>query len=250
MKYELLADQKKVIGDITVYRIRALKDFAHVKAGDLGGWIQSEANLTQSGLCWVGGEAIARDFAQVSGDAVLMGRSVAMKECEISGDSVVAGFAVITDSVKISNNAYVCDNAQVSGGALVFDNAQISGDASIIGGQVYGCSRVEGHAAVTGNAIVCGAAFLSGDAFVSGDAIIYDTDRYLTISPFGADALTLTAHRDKELGIRVNVGEFSGSVSDLTAYAAAKDGVTVAEMQEHSAMIAFIEAALPPHDDE
>ena len=30
----------------TLYRIRALKDFSNIKKGDLGGWIQTEDNLS------------------------------------------------------------------------------------------------------------------------------------------------------------------------------------------------------------
>lgn len=249
MKYELLADQKKAIGDITVFRIRALKDFAHVKAGDLGGWVQGEQNLTQSGLCWVGDEAIARDFAQVSGDAVLLKRAIAMGECEISGDAVVGGYAVISDMVRVADNAYVCDDAQISGSALIFDNAQILDNATITGGQVYGNAKVSGSAVVEGEAIVSGNAILGGKAHVSGDAIIYDTDRYFTIYPAGESALTLTAHRDKELGIRVNVADFSGGVDELTAIAIGNN-VSAKEMDEVAAVVTFIKVALPAHDDE
>lgn len=37
----------------TLYSIRALRDFGDVKAGDFGGWIESEDNLSQAGDCWV-----------------------------------------------------------------------------------------------------------------------------------------------------------------------------------------------------
>ena len=53
-RYELTDESKKVCGH-TVYRIRALKKFrsescyAWVYVGDLGGWVESEANLSQEG---------------------------------------------------------------------------------------------------------------------------------------------------------------------------------------------------------
>ena len=40
-----------------LYRIQALKDFARAKAGDIGGYIESESNLSQSGNAWVYGDA-------------------------------------------------------------------------------------------------------------------------------------------------------------------------------------------------
>ena len=41
MKYKLLLEDTKIVGDQTLYRIQALKDFGNVKAGDLGGYIGS-----------------------------------------------------------------------------------------------------------------------------------------------------------------------------------------------------------------
>jgi len=60
-KYELTDETIDRHGH-TLYRIRALQDIPghDVKTGDLGGFIESEANLNQEGDCWV------RDNAQVS----------------------------------------------------------------------------------------------------------------------------------------------------------------------------------------
>lgn len=57
-KYEL-TDATKVINGVTLHRIRALIDIpVHgVKAGDLGGWIEAERNLSQKGAAWVADEA-------------------------------------------------------------------------------------------------------------------------------------------------------------------------------------------------
>ena len=46
-----------------LFRIKALVSFASVKAGDLGGFVEKEENLDQSGDAWVYG------YARVSGDA-------------------------------------------------------------------------------------------------------------------------------------------------------------------------------------
>ena len=61
-KYELTSETKIVFGK-TLYRIKALIDFSTVKAGDLGGFIEKEANLSQAGKAWVSGNA------RVFGDA-------------------------------------------------------------------------------------------------------------------------------------------------------------------------------------
>ena len=60
-KYEFTGETKAFNGT-TLHRIRALKDFGDVAAGDLGGWIKGEENLSHDGRCWVSGDA------QVSGN--------------------------------------------------------------------------------------------------------------------------------------------------------------------------------------
>lgn len=71
-KYEMLYEDKIEIGSHTLYRIKALKDFGNVKAGDLGGYIEKEENLSQEGTCWiydnawVGGNAKVYDNAKIS----------------------------------------------------------------------------------------------------------------------------------------------------------------------------------------
>lgn len=54
-KYELTAVNRQIgqTGDEILYQIRALYDFSDVKAGDLGGFIRGEENLSHNDLCWV-----------------------------------------------------------------------------------------------------------------------------------------------------------------------------------------------------
>lgn len=55
-KFKLLYETRLVIPDISktpFYRIQALCDFADVKAGDLGGYLQKVSSLDESGTCWV-----------------------------------------------------------------------------------------------------------------------------------------------------------------------------------------------------
>lgn len=96
-----------------LHRIRATRDLPQhvVRAGDLGGWLESERNL--SGTAWVSGAA------QVSGDA------------RVSRDA------------RVSGAARVYGNAQVYGAAQVYGTAQVSGTA-----RVYGAARVYGNALI------------------------------------------------------------------------------------------------------
>lgn len=70
-KYELTTDTKSIFGK-RYFRIRALVDFGNVSKGDLGGYIESEDNLSNDtgyGNAWVGGEAYVGGDARVDGEA-------------------------------------------------------------------------------------------------------------------------------------------------------------------------------------
>lgn len=75
-KYKLTGETKE-IGGVTLHRIRALIDIPEhdVKAGDLGGWIEEEFNLSHDGAAWVRGEAWVSGKARVSGEARVTGKA-------------------------------------------------------------------------------------------------------------------------------------------------------------------------------
>ena len=68
-KYRLISEDYKEICGKKLYRIEALKDFSDVKAGDLGGYIESEDNLSHDGNAWVYDNACVRDNAWVYDNA-------------------------------------------------------------------------------------------------------------------------------------------------------------------------------------
>ena len=74
-KYELTNETREFYGRV-LHRIRALKDFGSVRAGDLGGWVETEDNLSQFGACWVYGDAQVCGSARVYGDALVYGNAV------------------------------------------------------------------------------------------------------------------------------------------------------------------------------
>lgn len=70
-KYELTDETREVAGR-TLRRIRARSSFCDVAAGDLGGWVETEENLSQAGAAWVSGDAQVSGDAWVYGDAHLL----------------------------------------------------------------------------------------------------------------------------------------------------------------------------------
>ena len=67
-KYELTAESIVKFGRI-LFRIKALVAFGDVEAGELGGFVEKEENLDQSGDAWVSGDAMVSGNAWVYGDA-------------------------------------------------------------------------------------------------------------------------------------------------------------------------------------
>ena len=88
-KYEL-TDEAEEFGGRTLYRIKALRDVGlYVKAGELGGFIESEANLSHEGTAWVSGSAKVCGNAWVSDDAWVYGEANVSGKAEVCGDAQV-----------------------------------------------------------------------------------------------------------------------------------------------------------------
>lgn len=74
-KYELLVDDTITFFGRKLFRIKALISFGSVEAGELGGYVAKEGNLSHEGNAWVSdnarvyGDARVFDNAEVYGDA-------------------------------------------------------------------------------------------------------------------------------------------------------------------------------------
>ena len=67
-KYEFTGEVK-VLLDHTMHQIRATVAFGAVRAGEVGGWIEKEENLSHDGNAWVYDNAEVCGNAEVYGDA-------------------------------------------------------------------------------------------------------------------------------------------------------------------------------------
>ena len=79
-KFKLTSEFIVDISGVKLFRIKALIEFGNVKAGDLGGYIEKEENLSHMGNAWVSGNA------QVSGDARVSGNAQVFGDARVSGD--------------------------------------------------------------------------------------------------------------------------------------------------------------------
>ena len=100
-KYEILKENFIVdkSGSV-VFRIRALKEFCLsdgtvVKKGTIGGYIQSESNLSHFDSCWVSDNAV------------------------VCNNAIVCDKAIVKDEVRIRDCVYVGDNSVIEKNCLL-----------------------------------------------------------------------------------------------------------------------------------
>ena len=164
-KYELIPSDKEGL-----YRIKALKDFNDVKNGDIGGYVESENNLSQLGDCWIYDNAVICDNARVEDNAQVYGNAQVCDNARVRNNAKVCGNAKVCDNARVRNNAKVCGNAKVCDNARVRNNAKVCDNAKVCGdAHVYGDTEVSGNAEVSGDARIWGNADVSGNAIISSD---------------------------------------------------------------------------------
>ena len=95
-KYEFTGKTQNYPGAI-------LRQIRRISDGEVGGWIESEDNLSHQSDAWVYGNA------------------------KVSGDARVNGDAWVSDNARVFGDARVNGNARVSGDARVNGNARFSG---------------------------------------------------------------------------------------------------------------------------
>ena len=108
-KYELLQDQTIQLRDNTLYRIKRLSD------GYLGGYIESEDNLSHEGPCFV------HENARVYNGSVIIGSAQVYGNAEITEDSIISG------------NSRVGGDSRITGGSLVSKDALAVGFTNLFG---------------------------------------------------------------------------------------------------------------------
>ena len=158
-------------------RVIALRDIPRhgVTAGDIGGYIESEFNLAQAGDSWIGGGACVSGNVKVKDNALIT--DLAILECRKNPEgtySWVGGAAVIKDSATVSGDNYaIAGNAVISDFALL-NNTKILGSptikdhASLLSCTVNGSPNVAGQARLFSTLI-------SDDVSITDQAYLMDS---------------------------------------------------------------------------
>ena len=175
-KYELTSETIEFYGS-TLYRIRAIKSFSDVKAGNLGGWVEKEENLSQTDNAWVYSNA------------------------KVFGNAIVEGNAKVLGNAKVYGNAVVCDNAMVYGNSEVYEDAK-----------VYDYAWVYDKSSVHGNARIRDYAEVHNNAEIYGNAVVCDNADYIVFKNFWSSGRHFTWTRSNNM---LKVGCFYGTGKEL-----------------------------------
>ncbi len=104
-----------------LHRVRALRDIGkEVKAGDLGGFVEHEDNLSSE-----------------PGD-----------DAWVYDNAIVAGRGRVDMGTVLKVRAIVCDQGYASHGSVLFGDARVEDDAYIRGATMFGSARASGQSMV------------------------------------------------------------------------------------------------------
>ncbi len=112
MKFRVLENDSKPVGPITAYRIVAVRPIhLHngkvIKPGTFGGYVQSEANLSQNGECWIMDSAVVIGKARVLDNAIVCDTAMLCQRAAALGNATVSGDSHMGDCSKATGWAVV-----------------------------------------------------------------------------------------------------------------------------------------------
>ena len=174
-KYTILTTQREVKSHI-VYQVK-------YENGTLGGWIESEENLSQEGNCIVKDDAAIFGNARVEGNAIIseealvFGNAIVNSDAKVFGQAKVFGYANVTDEAEISGNARIRKNAWVTGKSRVYGSATITENAALKDCTIFGEASISGDLKL----INCK---ISGDVELNGNEIIRNLEKSSSLSQF------------------------------------------------------------------
>ena len=213
-KYELTTETLQFAGR-TLHRIKAVKDFGSIQAGEFGGFIEKEENLSQDDNAWIYYNAMVFDNANVFGNAKILGNTKVFGNLNVFGNAIVSGYA------KVYGKANIYGNAEVSDYVRICDNAEVSDYV-----------KVYDFAEVYGNVRIC------GNATIKSDAKVHDNEDYIVFKNFWSSGRHFTWTRSNN---KWSVGCFYGTGEELIkkAYAdSEKSG------REYERVVRYVESIL------
>ena len=154
-----------------LHRIRALRDIgSEVKAGDLGGFVEGESNLSfETG-----------DNAWIFDDAIAAGEGCVDKGSVLRERAIVCGCAYASHGTEMSGDSRAEDDAYIRG-ARLSRCARVSGSGMVLQSPTTQASPI-----LTGNCAVYGKVI--GDVMLAGSVVVISDE---TISNDSLDTLSI-----------------------------------------------------------
>lgn len=199
-KYEILTNDSIIYNDKTLYRIRLLKDIGNgdtFKAGEIGGYIENEFNLSQDGECWVDKNSKVIGNVKIYDNALINNSTVTNinnEESKIHGESII-----VNATVNISG----CD---------IYDNAKIIDINWLSNSKVYGDSCLLGTCLLLDDSEIKDVSLF--DVSLAGSARIFKPNHYGKIDGFGLER-QIEFYKNKNNGINVVVDGHIELVCDI-----------------------------------
>lgn len=232
-KYEI-TDQTKIVDGHILHRIKAVTDIGSVKKGSIGGWIESEKNLSDVGDCWIYDDACVYGNGEVSMNAWIADNARVFGNATVSENSCVYNNAAIYGSAGIYGRSLVHDNAEIYDFAVIDGNSEISGSAKI-----FGNAFIDGSVYIYGNANVHEFAKICTDAIICGDADIATCRNYAVFHLF-ENVRPVTFFRCSDGEIRIRHAEFYGTIDDFSEWTIRKYGEQSHEIKEFLVLADFV----------
>ena len=162
-KYRLLDRDTIVLAGRKLYRIQALRDVCYsVKEGKVGGYVESEANLSHEGRCWLYHDACAYEDARVEEDATLWGHATLRGKAKLIEGAALWGKAIVQGEAKVGGRSRILDQVVIGGKAVVKGRVSLHDDVHV-GGNAYLEGDDPGRELIfQGNTMIMGSTILQG----------------------------------------------------------------------------------------
>lgn len=127
-----------------------MRDFGNVKAGDLGGYVQTKDNLSNNYDSWIYDDAKVYGISSVSDWGKVSGNSV-VKDSTVRGNAKVFGNAIV-DGSQVWDWANVYGNAKIKD-SEIYECAEVFDDAEVTHSKVNRHSKVFGKSIIKGSTV-------------------------------------------------------------------------------------------------
>lgn len=210
-KFELTDESIQIFCGTTLFRIRALRSFSDIIAGECGGYVESENNLSHQGDSWVYDEAMVWNEAKIFDDAKIRGKARIYNYAWVFGRAIVHDSATIFSTARVMDKSFIGDTARIA-------NSTVKGSARIVGKTL-----------------------LYGDSVVDDDACIYNNSRVVWVGNVGASNMTLTAFLTNHDVIKVT---YAGLTCTIDQFMDAHQKLIVNFEQEFAQLFQYIRVRL------